>query len=308
MDNIFYVYIYLDPRKPGNYIFGDLKFNYEPFYVGKGKNDRINCSDINVKSNEYKRNKINKIKKSGLNIIKHKIIENLTENESYKHEMNLIKTIGRKKNNGPLTNIHKGGSGGDKISHHPNKTEIIKIWKISRQKTIDYNKKYGIKLIRTKEHIKKIIETKQKNKKLGYVFNRKLTDKEKKYLSNFHKGKKLSDETKNKIKIKNIGKIRTEESKIKQSISCKNTLSKIKHKLSKRSKGINNSNIKLYTIELKSTKEKIELIGREKLLIFINDHNNSNYKDYNYLLIQLKKNKIPNFSFISSYNLNHKNF
>jgi len=119
--------------------------------------------------------------------------------------------------------------------------------------------------------------------------------------------KKLSDKTKNKIRIKNIGKIRTEESKIKQSISCKNTLSKIKHKLSERSKGINNSNTKSYTIKLKTTKEKVKLISREKLLIFINKYNNSNYKDCNYLLIQLKKDKIPNFSFISSYNLKHKN-
>lgn len=37
----FYVYVYLDPRKSGEYIYDDLKFNYEPFYVGKGRGDRI---------------------------------------------------------------------------------------------------------------------------------------------------------------------------------------------------------------------------------------------------------------------------
>lgn len=32
----YYTYIYLDPRKKGNYIYKDIHFDYEPFYVGIG--------------------------------------------------------------------------------------------------------------------------------------------------------------------------------------------------------------------------------------------------------------------------------
>ena len=118
MNNIFYVYIYLDPRRPGSFIYKDFKFNFEPFYVGKGKHkqhlNHILESKNNFKNgNQFKLNKIRKIiKETGSNPIVIKLIEGLSEDESFKLESETINSIGRKDLNlGPLVNMTNGGDG-----------------------------------------------------------------------------------------------------------------------------------------------------------------------------------------------------
>ncbi len=127
MDN-FYVYVYLDPRKPGSYIYGSYSFEYEPIYVGKGKDGRIfghldeayNFKD----TNKFKCNKIRKIKfETGNDPIVIKYFENLTEEKSFEFEIDMIKTIG-KGNHGPLTNLTDGGSGG--VTHNATEEEKLK--------------------------------------------------------------------------------------------------------------------------------------------------------------------------------------
>lgn len=116
-ENRFYVYVYLDPRKPGKYVYGEYSFDYEPFYVGKGKGKRIYAhlkeSVINKNTNKYKINKIKKIlKETSKNPIILKIRENLSENDAFVLETYFIEIIGRidlKK--GPLTNLTNGGDG-----------------------------------------------------------------------------------------------------------------------------------------------------------------------------------------------------
>jgi len=71
-DKRFYTYIYLDSRKPGKYSYNGGKdcFDYEPFYVGKGKGDRYyDHVEEAIKSNKnnYKLNKIKKYLKLILN-------------------------------------------------------------------------------------------------------------------------------------------------------------------------------------------------------------------------------------------------
>lgn len=112
---MFYIYIYLDPRTPGRYEYGDYCFLYEPFYVGKGSGDRMfeHLKNYELSKNSFKSNKIKSILNSGYTPYIIKIIENI-ENEdiSYSLEEEIIKTIGRFTNNGPLVNLKEGGKGG----------------------------------------------------------------------------------------------------------------------------------------------------------------------------------------------------
>jgi hypothetical protein len=132
----FYVYVYLDPRKVGDYIYGEFKFDAEPFYVGKGTGYRCNVGIKDDKNYKFKlkHNKIKSIFKSGYIPIIDKIYEDLTEDESLNLEINIIKSIGKIiEGTGPLVNITDGGEGmsGYKHSEH---------WKLKISKPVlQYN-------------------------------------------------------------------------------------------------------------------------------------------------------------------------
>jgi len=105
--NDFYIYIYLDSRKPGQYCYENICFLFKPFYVGKGKDNR--WKDI-IHRNKYFKNKINKIKKLGLKLIIFKLYDNLNEKESFEKEIKLISEI-EIINPGILVNMTNGGDG-----------------------------------------------------------------------------------------------------------------------------------------------------------------------------------------------------
>ncbi len=114
----YYVYVLLDPRKPGIYIYEDLLFFYEPYYVGKGKDNRYkrhcNLFQLNSGSNLYKERKLKKIITSGFDPTKYVelIFFSLYEEDSLNKEQEIINTIGRSnKKLGPLTNLTDGGEG-----------------------------------------------------------------------------------------------------------------------------------------------------------------------------------------------------
>ena len=109
----FYVYLYLDPRKPGKYIFSSYIFEYEPFYVGKGKKDRAYLHLKENRQNPHFNRKIKKIQQeTGNNPIIIKYQENLLECNALKLETDMISAIGRHNlNKGPLCNLTNGGEG-----------------------------------------------------------------------------------------------------------------------------------------------------------------------------------------------------
>lgn len=238
MDNIFYTYVYLDPRKSGKFIYGVYKFDNEPFYVGKGKNKQYMSHLSYVlkgkidKHNPHKSYKIkNIIKETNQNPIIIKYKEILVEAESFDLEVNLIKTIGRfDLNLGPLTNLTNGGEGAsgwipneewrDKVSKR-NKGKIVS--EDTRKKLSEYmmgrfigenNPFYG------KKHTKESIEKFTRNGEDHAFYGKNHSETTKKKMSEsqlgeknhmygkngYWKGKKRSEETKRKISESRKGK------------------------------------------------------------------------------------------------------
>ena len=119
-----YNYVYLDPRKPGQYWYEGLNFSllYEPFYVGKGCDYRrkyTHLKQFQLRKKSYKTNKIKSIIFSGydpkLFIIE--IYKNISDKTAIENEIHIIKSIGRLDlNTGSLTNLTDGGDGLRNIS------------------------------------------------------------------------------------------------------------------------------------------------------------------------------------------------
>ena len=117
-ESIYYVYIYLNPLKPGKYTYGDfISFQFEPFYVGMGKNGRIFDHLREKRKNTHNNLKfyiIQKIINSKYNIRDYitKLEFNCFQINAFEIEKALIKIIGRRDLKlGPLTNHTPGGEG-----------------------------------------------------------------------------------------------------------------------------------------------------------------------------------------------------
>lgn len=144
MNYDYYIYLFLDPRKPGKYKYDNIIFDYEPFYVGKGRDKRIkqHYNPSELLRNNLKSNKIKAIINSELKPIEFYLYEGLTESEAILKEIELIKIIGRQDlREGPLTNMTIGGDG---VSGYIATDELKRIRSINKQgnKNSFYNKKH----------------------------------------------------------------------------------------------------------------------------------------------------------------------
>ena len=218
--DIHYIYAYLDPRKPGNFVYGNYFFNFEPFYIGKGKGDRY-LSFTN--RNKHFVAIINKIKERGKEPIVIFLNKIINEKDAYDLEIVLISLIGRKdKNNGPLSNMTNGGEGvdaGGKLTEE-NKRKIS----ASGKGRIPWNA--GGKL--SEEHKRKIGRPGKSN----FFFGKKHTGASilkmskgiklaQKIKGHPRQGAILSDETKKKISRSRIGFNHSEKTKQKMRQSAK---------------------------------------------------------------------------------------
>lgn len=233
VENDFYVYIYLDPRKPGEYFYEDLKFDFEPFYVGKGKGNRIFRHTYLFKDevNNYKINKIKKIKSLKLNPIILKLVDNLNETMAFEKEKEIILKIGRLEN-GPLVNFSDGGEGQSGYRHTENDKKRIGTG-------VKNSERYQ-KSIKSEEHRKKLSDSLKGHKPT---------------LQN-HK-----EETKDKIRNAKMGE--------KNAFYNKTHSAEQKEKWSIERKGIKNSNSKLYEIQTPDN-EFLYFKGREEIKNWIN--------------------------------------
>lgn len=184
----YYIYVYLDPRKPGrySYINLDISFLFEPIYIGLGKNGRkiAHLENKRLEVNSPKNSKLKKIINETDFNIKDYIFEvksNLDHSEAVLQEIFFIKNIGRLDLlTGPLTNLTGGGEG-VKNASSVTKQKMSKA-KIGKKQTVDR------------------IENRA-NKNTG----QKRSDETKLKMRLAQLGKKCSDETKRKLSENHAG-------------------------------------------------------------------------------------------------------
>jgi|DEB0MinimDraft_6_1074348.scaffolds.fasta_scaffold03461_6 hypothetical protein len=122
------------------YTYAYLREDGTPYYIGKGKENRAYSNKRKIKPPKDK-NRILILK------------QNLTEKESFNHEIYMIFIFGKKTNGGILYNITDGGEGVSGMKHTDDSKE--KIGKAFRGKKL------------TPEHIEKL-----RKSKLGNTWNR----------------------------------------------------------------------------------------------------------------------------------------
>ncbi len=243
MINKYYIYAYLDPRKPGEYIYGGTIFDYEPFYIGKGTGDRY-LIYTHMNQNRHLDNKIKKIKKEGFLVKIEFVQKNLVESEAFKQEIYFIGCIGRNdKGMGPLCNMTDGGEGasgkpggmlGKKLSIEV-RTKISKALKGRPGKPHSEETKNKLAAASTGKTQSRELINKRMTARKGYRHSEKTKSKISDSLkghpaSKGNMGTKYSDDVRRKLSESHKGKKQSEEQIRKKSLGLKRAWSEGKFK------------------------------------------------------------------------------
>lgn len=113
-----YVYVLMDPRRPGPFRYGRNTFSHEPFYVGKGVGGRVNIhwakflkGQAQTRDNTPKLARFRHLLNEGYEPIAQIKYRYDTQEEAYDKEFELIAKIKRIRYGGPLLNLSAGGKG-----------------------------------------------------------------------------------------------------------------------------------------------------------------------------------------------------
>jgi hypothetical protein len=209
----YYCYVYLDPRKPGRFKYKlpsvkIVSFDYEPYYVGKGKGNRINGHLTEAKRSKKTTRKLNiirKIQAAGLEPIRIATPTKVDEALALALEIDLIAGIGRHCDGiGPLANLDCGGNG------------------IPGHRHTEAHKCHMSRIHRGKRMYEMTDEVRAKiSKTLTGRSGRKHTDEAKHKMSVAAKGRKMSEESKQINRLAHLGIPNTEEQKKKISAAMK---------------------------------------------------------------------------------------
>ena len=175
-DGLFYVYELFNPIKK------------QPFYIGKGKNDRYKHHFTKKSNNKHKENTIRKIISSGEKVIVKIIFRSNNELDALNKESELILDYGRVDNNtGILTNLTNGGEG--KSGYIMSESSKINRSNNSKgDKNSMYNKKH-----RT-ESIQKMSEVRKNKYETGEIIPTKHSEEWREHLRNNNPSSKKVDD------------------------------------------------------------------------------------------------------------------
>ena len=137
----FYIYVILNLEEPGDFKYGDIKFDHLPIYIGKGKNKRqfTHFKNYSLKGESEKSKSLLKY-----NCVSQIFKNNLSESESFKLEREYIELIGRKNiDKGPLLNLTSGGQGASGYKYTPEQI-LARSKRQSTTGNIFYGKKHNI--------------------------------------------------------------------------------------------------------------------------------------------------------------------